>query len=102
MKRLPIFSRAEAVHATKDAFFHASRDRWHYIALVVERDVVKNLLVASVHALEPIFDDGGQLESVGRIVALAARQSACEHMAVTVVVLQPLTLQCGTAGSCTE
>ena len=70
----------------------------HLVGLVVERHVVEDILVpvrvvASVHALESLVDDGSQLVGEGGVERLAGGHGRRQQEAVAVLVLEPLAGQ---------
>src|SRR5262245_16256937 len=84
---------AQEIHATADTFLRAIRHRRMRIILVHQGDVVVDILLILEHAPKPILDDHRDLVGEGRIIGGAVGDSRSEQVAVTVFVLQPLTIE---------
>ena len=69
---------------------------------IVEREIIKNLLVLHIHAAQTVGDDDGEFKAERGIVRQARRHRAREQQAVAVLMLEAFTIQRGSSGSCAE
>ena len=93
---------AELVDAFDDAFFGALGHRRHRVVFVLQRDVIVDGLVFFVHAVQAVFDHGGELVRKRDIVSDAVRNRHRDVVAVAVFVLQAFAVQGGAAGGGAE
>ena len=85
----------EQIQAADDARLRAGRHRRVRIVLVHQRDVVVDVLLLLVHAAEAVADDDHDLVGERRVVRDAIGDRRREHVAVAVLVLQPLAVERG-------
>ena len=92
----------QQIHAATNTFLGAFRHGAVHVVLVHQRQVVEDVLVVFIHALQAILQDHRHFVRVGGIVADAVRHRAGENMAVTVLVLQTFTIECGAPGGAAQ
>ena len=85
--------RTELVHPLENALLRAFGHRRMRVILVQRGDVEIDVLVVDIHALQAGADDDGDFVGIGRVVADAIRDRRGEHVAMAVLVLQPLAVQ---------
>ena len=106
--RLAAFGRGdpgalEAVHALDDAvdaidtIGAVGGQWWHGVVLVVNGDVVEDILLAGIHAVDAVAHDHRQLAGEGRAVAAHVRHGVGDELGVAVLVLGTFTVQRGAA-----
>lgn len=72
------------------------------VILVHHGDVVEDVFLVCHHAPQPVVDDHRQLVGEGRVVADAIGNDRREHVAVPILVLEPLSVQRGAPGGTSE
>src|SRR5690606_22621012 len=89
---------SETVTAANYALLGA---RWHLrvvVVLVHGGDVVEDVFLVPVHALETVLNDHRQLVAKRRVIAAAVGDGVGQDMTVAVLVLQTLAVEGGAAG----
>ena len=74
----------------------------HRVVLVVQRKVVKDVLLLGVHAPYSFADDNGQFKGEGRVVAHQVRYRVGNDLGVTVLVLQTFAVERRATGRAAE
>ncbi|VDM17782.1 unnamed protein product, partial [Wuchereria bancrofti] len=92
----------EQVHALDDALLDTLRHGRLLVRLVHHGDVVEDVLLLFGHLANAFADDHGELVAIGRVVGAAVGDGRCQHVAVTVFVLQAFTVEGGTAGGAAD
>jgi hypothetical protein len=84
----------KSLQAAEDPVFCPVGQRRHRIGLVVEGDVVEDVLqVGPVHTAQSIADDDRPVVGERRVIGAAVGDDRRPGVAVTVALLEPLTLQ---------
>src|SRR5882762_3495356 len=89
--RLRVWRRPEAVHPAEDAVLHVTRHDRHGIRFVHYGDVVEDAFAILIHTANPVLDDDRDFIRKSGIVSFHVWHGKSEHMAVAVLVMQPLS-----------
>ena len=90
------------VHPTQDPIGNALRHRGVDVVLVHHGQVVENVLLLFEHSAHALLNDDGDLVRIGRVVRATVRDCRGKKVAVTVLVLEALTVQSRAAGGAAE
>jgi hypothetical protein len=100
--RLAVGRRLQPVHPLQDPLARPLGHRRHGVLLVHHGQVVEDALLLAIHPADAVLDDHRQLVGVRRVVRDAGRVRQRVHVALAVLVLQPLPRQRRPAGGGAE
>ena len=88
----------EFIQALDNAVLDALGHRLHGVTFVVQREIVKDVLLLDEHPAQAVGDDDRELKAERRIIRQARGNGAGVQQAVAVLMLQTFAVERGAAG----
>ena len=91
--------RTQGVHTTKNTLFSTL---WHIgvdIVLIHHRNIVEDILLLLVHTAHAILNNHCQFVTVGGVIGNTVGDGASKDMAMPILMLQPLSIECSSPSS---